>query len=174
MKWILKWNSIFSVWCPKNCVAYRLFSKFRWRDTSSAAENVKISYNLAIGRKRQLYARRCKIYFRIRIYLGVYFFDHRFIRGRPLFSLKFFCGDTGRATFWSPSLYGADNFLVWNFTEMIQGWKLFASSFYTGQTTFVYGAGKFLDPHIIRGEELFFDRKIKFSGPVFPQLLDTP
>ena len=79
MKWILKWNSIFSVWCPKKCVAYRLFSKFRWRDTSSAAENVKISYNLAIGRKRQLYARRCKIYFRIRIYLGVYFFDHRFI-----------------------------------------------------------------------------------------------
>ncbi len=37
-----------------------------------------------------------------------------------------------------------------------------------------YGAANFLDRRFIRGGQLFFDRKINFSGPVLPQLLVTP
>ncbi len=48
--------------------------------------------------------------------------------------------------------YGAGNFFIWG----------------------TYGAANFLDRRFIRGGQLFFDRKINFSGPVFPQLLVTP
>ena len=40
--------------------------------------------------------------------------------------------------------------------NLIRGGQLFWSSFYTGRTTFVYGADNFFDPHFIRGEELFW------------------
>ena len=60
----------------------------------------------------------------------------RFIRGRQLFVSKFFQGDTGRATFWTLVLYGAHNFFVSKFSEAIRG-------------------RNFLNPHFIRGGQLF-------------------
>ena len=49
--------------------------------------------------------------------------DRHSIRGEELFSLKIFQGDTGRPTFWTLVLYGADNFFD-HFLDVLRGRQL--------------------------------------------------
>ncbi len=96
---------------------------------------------------------------------------------------------TGQPTFWNVILYGAGNFFIRgtygaaNFLDghfmrslnvlnnIAEGPNLPVLLTYFLVIKFlqlVCKEGDFLDHHVLRGGKLFVDRKVDYSGPVFP------